>query len=271
MINREEPGMSIIKQCDLLGIQRSGTYYKPRTASEIDLELMEHIDKLHLKDPTLGTRRMAVMLQRMGYKTGRIHVRTLMIKMRIKVIYCRPRTTIFDPAKYKYPYLLSNLQITRPNQVWSIDITYIPMKKGFMYMTAIIDLYSRYILSWSISNTMDARWVTEVVKEAVITYGKPEIINSDQGSQFTSDEYVNYVKSLDSTKISMDSKGRAIDNVFIERFWRTIKYEKIYLNPPCDGIELFNICEQFINYYNYERPHEALNYQSPKLIYKKAA
>ena len=149
--------------------------------------------------------------------------------MRLKTVYCRPRTTVIDPAKYKYPYLLRNLEITRANQVWSLDISYIPMRKGFMYLLAIMDVYSRYILGWSLSNTMEAEWVVDLLRTTVLQHGKPEIINSDQGSQFTSDEYVNYVKSLETVKISMDGKGRAIVNVYIERFWRTIKYDKLYL------------------------------------------
>lgn len=271
MVDKNSKDLSMNEQCNLLNLQRSGIYYKPKSESALNLEIMTQIDKLHIKDPTMGTRRMKVMLQMMGYKIGRTHVRTLMRKMRIKVIYCRPRTTIIDPAKYKYPYLLGNLNITRPNQVWAIDITYIPMARGFMYMTAIMDLYSRFILSWSISNTMDAAWVTDVVKIAVTTYGKPEMINSDQGSQFTSDEYVDYVKNLGSTKISMDGKGRAVDNIFIERFWRTIKYEKIYIHPPVNGIELYKICEEFITYYNFERPHQTIDYQTPEKLYHEAA
>jgi putative transposase len=271
MVDKKSKELSVNEQCQLLELHRSGVYYKPKNESEKDLEIMAEIDKLHIKDPTLGTRRMKIMLRLKGYKIGRTHVRTLMKKMRIKVIYCRPRTTINDPTKYKYPYLLGNLNIVRPNQAWAIDITYIPMSKGFMYMTAIIDLYSRFVLSWSISNTMDAVWVTDIVKEAVRTYGKPEIINSDQGSQFTSDEYVGYIKSLKTTKISMDGKGRAVDNIFIERFWRTIKYEKIYIQPPENGLELFKMCEEFINYYNFERPHQSADYQTPKKMYYEAA
>lgn len=232
---------------------------------------MLEIDKLHTKDTSMGTRRLYRQLQEKGFVIGRAHVRTLMKIMRIRAIYCRPRTTIMDPTKYKYPYLLSNFKIDFPNQVWAIDITYIPMNKGHMYMVGIIDIYSRYLINWSISNTMDAKWVVETVKEAVEKYGKPDIINSDQGSQFTSDEYINYIKSLEHTQISMDGKGRALDNIFIERFWRTIKYEKIHLNPPMDGVDLYNICNDFINYYNYERIHSSLNYKTPNSIYENVA
>lgn len=271
MVELTSKKLSISRQCDVLQIHRSGLYYKEQGVNEKDLMIMKEIDNLHFKDPTLGTRRMRVMLQRQGVKIGRRHVRTLMQKMRLKVIYCQPRTTISDPTKYKYPYLLRSMKVTRANQVWAIDITYIPMQKGFMYMTAIIDIYSRYIVNWSISNTMEADWVTEVVKEAVRTHGVPEIINSDQGSQFTSDEYINYIKSLELTKISMDGRGRALDNIFIERFWRTIKYDKINIEVPSDGLELYRISKEFIEYYNNERPHESLDYMSPTNYYKNVA
>jgi putative transposase len=262
--------ISIKHQCRLLGIQRSGLYYKPKGVGPEDLELMKRIDSWHLKDPTLGTRRMSAFISNEGYSLGRDKARSLMRLMRIKTVYCRPRTTISDKSKYKYPYLLNSLAITRANQVWAIDITYIPMKRGFMYMVAIIDLYSRYIIGWSISNTMDAEWVADVVKEAISIYGKPDIINSDQGSQFTSDEYIGLLKK-NTIEISMDGKGRALDNIFIERFWRTIKHDKIYLYPPMDGKELYRICQQFIKYYNNERLHESHGYKAPAEIYHQAA
>lgn len=268
-----EPGknsLSLAKQCNMLSIHRSGLYYKPRPISGSDHEVMLEIDKLHIKDPTLGTRRMSAMLKQKGYDAGRDKARSLMRKMRIKTVYCRPRTTIIDPARYKYPYLLSNLKISRPNQVWGIDITYIPMRRGFMYMVAIIDIYSRYIVNWGLSNTMEAEWVVKVVAEAIQMHGKPDILNSDQGSQFTSDLYIDLLKDH-KIKISMDGKGRAIDNVYIERFWRTIKYDKIYLNPVNDGIGLYTICQEFINYYNQERLHESLGYQPPIKRYRDAA
>ena len=177
---------------------------------------------------------------------------------------------MIDPGKYKYPYLLNDLVIDYPNKAWAIDITFIPMRKGFMYMTAIIDLYSRYIVNWSISNSMEAEWIRLVVEEAIRQYGKPDIINSDQGSQFTSEAYIGLLKE-NNIAISMDGKGRVLDNVFIERFWRTVKYEKIYLNPPKDGLELYTIVKEFIAYYNDERPHESLDYQPPKTLYHEAA
>lgn len=271
MIEREEGSMSICYQCELLGIARSSLYYTPSKASNKDLQLMEAMDKLYVEDPTRGTRRMTNELRKMGYKVGRCHIRTLMQVMRLKTVYCRPRTTVMDPGRYKYPYLLRNLDIHNPNQVWALDISYVPMRRGFMYLLAIMDIYSRCILGWSLSNTMEAEWVVNTMQMTVNKYGKPDIVNSDQGSQFTSDEYIDFVKSLETVKISMDGKGRATDNAYIERFFRTIKYEKIYLEQPETGSELYNICSQFINYYNERRDHSSIGNNPPILVYQRAA
>ena len=270
LIDRGEGG-SICRQCDLLGIARSTLYYTPSKAKDQDLRIMEELDRLYLEDPTRGTRRMTKELRKMGYQVGRCHVRRLMQIMRLKTVYCRPRTTVIDAAKYKYPYLLRNLDIVRPNQVWALDISYIPMSRGFMYLVAIMDLYSRYIVGWSLSNTMEAQWVVDTLKVAIGQYGKPGIINSDQGSQFTSDEYVDYVKSLETVKISMDGKGRATDNAHVERFFRTIKYEKIYLEHPETGQQLHQVCSQFIHYYNERRDHSSIGDNPPILVYQAAA
>ena len=232
---------------------------------------MKELDRLYLEDPTRGTRRMTKELKKIGYQGGRTHVRTLMQIMRLKTVYCRPRTTVIDPAKYKFPYLLRNLAVVRPNQVWCLDITYIPMRRGFMYLLAIMDIYSRYIVGWSLSNTMEAEWVVSTLKEAIKNHGKPDIINSDQGSQFTSEEYVTFVKSLETVRISMDGKGRALDNVHIERFFRTIKYEKIYLMHPETGIELHKVCSQFMSYYNEKRDHSSIGDVAPIHRYRNAA
>jgi putative transposase len=263
--------MSICKQCELLSVARSTLYYTPSKALDKDLKIMLELDKLYMEDTTRGTRRMTKELRKLGYRIGRCHVRSLMRIMRLKAVYCMPRTTISDPAKYKYPYLLRNLKIVRPNQVWSLDISYIPMPKGFMYLLAIMDVYSRFIVGWSLSNTMEAEWVVNTLKASVVEYGKPEIINSDQGSQFTSDEYVNFVKGLETVKISMDGKGRAIDNVNIERFFRTIKYDKIYLERPENGSELQSVCKQFIHYYNERRDHSSIGDVPPNKAYRRAA
>ncbi len=271
MINKEDGVMSICRQCSLLNISRSTLYYTPSGGNDKDLQVMKELDFLYMEDPTRGTRRMSKELKKLGYQVGRCHVRRLMQIMRIKTVYCRPRTTVIDPARYKYPYLLRNLTIDRPNQVWSLDISYIPMRRGFMYLLAIMDVYSRFIVGWSLSNTMEAEWVVNVLQTAIFTQGKPEIINSDQGSQFTSDEYVTYVKSLETVKISMDGKGRAIDNVFIERFWRTIKYDKLYLLELVTGEQVRQACEEFISYYNYKRGHSSLEDKTPENVYKTAA
>lgn len=271
MIDKDQGGVSICHQCELLDVARSTLYYTPSTRSDDDLMLMKELDMLHLEDPTRGTRRMAKELHKLGHSAGRYHVRTLMRIMRLKTVYCRPRTTIIDPARYKFSYLLRNLSINRPNQVWALDITYIPMPRGFMYLLAIMDVYSRMIVGWSLSNTMEAQWVVNTLKTAISNYGKPEIINSDQGSQFTSDEYVDYVKSLETVKISMDGKGRAIGNVFIERFFRTIKYDSIYLHHPETGNELHTVCTQFINYYNEKRDHSSIGDIPPIKAYRRVA
>lgn len=271
MINKCDKARSICNQCELLGLARSTLYYTPTKTNDLDLKLMEELDRLYLEDPTRGTRRMTRELKKMGYQVGRTHVRTLMQIMRLKTVYCRPRTTVIDPAKYKFPYLLRNLDIIRPNHVWCLDITYVPMRRGFMYLLAIMDIYSRYIVGWILSNTMEAEWVVSTLREAINKHGKPDIINSDQGSQFTSEEYVTFVKKLETVKISMDGKGRALDNVYIERFFRTIKYEKIYLEHPETGYELHRVCSQFINYYNEKRDHSSIGDVAPIQRYRNAA
>lgn len=263
--------MSISKQCELLSVARSSLYYKPCATSIEDLMIMRVMDEMYLEDPTRGTRRYCDDLMLRGIFIGRDKARSLMRIMGIAAIYPKPRTTVIDPAKYKYPYLLRRLNIDHPNQVWQIDISYIPMKSGFMYLCAIIDVYSRYIVGWSIANCMDAAWVVSTVKAAIKTNGKPEIMNSDQGSHFTSDEYVKCLQGYKTIKISMDGKGRAKDNAFIERFFRTIKYEKIYLEPPVDGLQLYEMCEQFINFYNFKRSHSSIGKRPPVEAFRRAA
>jgi putative transposase len=263
--------LSICHQCELLGLAQSTLYYTPSRGNDKDLSMMKDLDLLYLEDPTRGTRRMTKELRKIGYSVGRQHVRSLMQIMRLKTVYCRPRPTIADPGKYKYPYLLRNLEIKKPNHVWALDITYVPMGRGYMYLLAIMDVYSRCILGWSLSNTMDAEWVVEVLRNAVLKNGKPEIINSDHGSQFTSEEYVSFVKSLGTVKISMDGKGRALDNVYIERFFRTIKHDMIYLENPETGNELHAVCKEFINYYNEKRDHSSIGDVPPIVAYRAAA
>lgn len=267
----ESDAASIARQCNLVDLKRSTYYYKPQPVNDKDLKIMAEMDKLHMEDPTRGTRRMMDELFKLDLKVGRQHVRKLMQIMRMKTIYCRPRTTVITPGDYKFPYLLRNLKINCVNQVWAIDITYVPMKKGYMYLFVIIDLYSRYIVGWSVSNTMETSWITQTLMKAISQYGIPEIINSDQGSQFTSEDYVSYIKSLKTCEISMDGKGRAIDNVYVERFFRTIKYEKLYLIQLDTGHDVVKACDEFINYYNCRRNHSSLQKRTPENVYKSVA
>lgn len=268
LVDRDDPEFSVVHQCRMLSISRSSLYYKPEPVNKEALAIMRMMDEMYLEDPTRGTRRYSADLAGKEIFIGRDKVRSLMRIMGIYAIYCKPRTTVIDPAKYKYPYLLRGLKIIKANQVWQIDISYIPMRNGFMYLCAIIDVYSRYIVGWGVSNTMDAEWVVRTFKDAQNANGTPEIINSDQGSQFTSLEWITACQDI---KISMDGKGRAIDNVFIERFFRTIKYEKIYLEPPTDGNHLFELCKNFINFYNFKRSHSSIGKCPPAEAYKKTA
>ena len=266
--------LSIVRQCEVLEIHRSGFYYIPRPMCEEDLRIMRLMDELHMEDPCRGTRRLSDELLEKGVMIGRDKVRRLMQAMRIKAVYCVPRTTVADATKYKFPYLLRDLKIARRNQVWAVDITYVPIRGGFMYMVAVIDLYSRYILNWSISNSMDAEWVVAMVKEAIAMHGKPEILNSDQGCQFTSEAYTALFRkdgAAEGVRISMDGKGRAIDNVFIERFWRTLKHEHLYLAPPTDGVELYTTCKRFVHFYNEKRKHSSIGKVTPAVRYRMAA
>ena len=271
MIDSNSKTLSVSQQCKTLDLNRSTLYYKPVGVNTRDLSMMLELDKLYIEDPTRGTRRMRDELVKLGFTIGRWHTRSLMQIMRMKTIYCRPRTTVITPGDYKFPYLLRNLDISRVNQVWAIDITYVPMNRGYMYLVAIIDLKSRFIVGWSVSSTMESSWVVETLQKAVKQFGVPEIINSDQGSQFTSEPYVSYVKSLINCKISMDGKGRAIDNVYIERFWRTIKYDKLYLEDLQTGHDVYQACNEFITYYNRKRDHSSLQKRTPEMVYNSVA
>jgi putative transposase len=219
-----EPGhtLSMVSQTTLLGLHRSGLYYRPVERDEEDLALMTLLDKQYLKTPFYGYRKMTVFLQAEGYLVNHKRVRRLMRIMGIEAIYCRPNTSQANQAHKIYPYLLKGLSITQVNQVWATDITYVPMPKGFMYLMAIIDLYSRYVLEWSVSNTMESEWCAETLQKALTKHGKPALFNTDQGSQFTADLFVE-VLLANGIQPSMDGKGRAIDNIFIERLWRSVK------------------------------------------------
>lgn len=270
MISSKNADLNISEQCDLLEVSRSSFYYTPVPETELNLELMKKMDEQYFNTPFYGVLRLTAWLQSLGYAVNEKRVRRLMKIINWKTIYRERHTSISNKAHYKYPYLLKELKIERPNQVWAMDITYIPMKKGFMYLTAIIDLHSRFIVHWSLSNTMSAEWCTEVVKFAIEKYGKPEIFNTDQGSQFTSEIFINQLKS-NEIKISMDGKGRALDNIFIERFWRNVKYENVYLNVYENGLDLYKGLAEYFNFYNKERLHQSLGYLTPESMYKRVA
>ena len=239
MVSKDHPKLSIERQCKFLKLHRSGLYYKPQGESRLNLELMRLMDEHYTHHPFKGARRMHTWLTLdKGYKVNKKRIERLYSRvMGLRAIMPGKHTSRRNKEHKVYPYLLRNLTVDRTNQVWAIDITYIPMRKGFMYLVAIIDLHSRYVLNWSVSNSMDAQWCKETLEEAIDVHGHPEIINTDQGSQFTSEIFTHSVLSR-NIKLSMDGKGRAIDNVFIERLWRSVKYESIYLNPPESGVDL---------------------------------
>jgi putative transposase len=246
--------LSIRRQCELLSINRSNVYYKPVPEKPENLEMMNIMDRHLTKHPTEGVKSMVYLLMGMGFIVGPKRIRRLFKIMGRTTMYRRKNLTKLGSKEYIKPYLLKDLKITHANQVWCTDITYIPMRKGFMYMSAIIDVYSRKIVGWSISNTMSAQWCKNVLEEAIRRHGKPEIVNSDQGSQYTSALWTQYLEQ-EGIKISMDGKGRALDNVWIERFWKTIKYEYIYLNPVDDGFELARGVQNHIDYYHQKIHH----------------
>jgi len=266
----KEHSLSIRQQCILLGIHRSGIYYEPKKESAGNLEIMRIMDEHYIKHPTAGVIRMQDLLFSLGLVVNHKRIRRLLRLMGIMAIYPKRNLSKLGLAKYIRPYLLRGLKIDRPNQVWAIDITYIPMKNGFMYLTAIIDIYSRFIVGWGISNSLDAEASLSVMKQAVLDYGKPDIINSDQGSQFTCENWIEQMAKED-VKISMDGKGRAIDNIYIERFWRSLKYDHVYLNPADDGLELYKGIKEYIHYYNYELHHQGISRRRPVDLYKQAA
>jgi putative transposase len=266
MIDRSEK-LSIKKQAELFSLNRTSLYYKPTPISQEELGIKQIIDEIYTKHPDYGYRRMTTILNR-DYHVGinRKRTRRYMREMGIHGFCPGPNLSKRLRGKYVYPYLLRGLKIDRPNQVWSIDITYCRMKQGFMYMTAIIDWYSRYIVGFSVSNTLEKASVVETVKKAVEKYGTPDIMNCDQGSQFTSDEYISVLKE-NGIKISMDGKGRALDNQRIERFFRSFKWEKLYLEEYETGHQLKHIVQEYIGYYNNQRPHQSLNYKTPAEYY----
>ena len=253
--------LTISRQCELLDFPRSTYYFHPREESEENLELMRTIDKYHLENSAFGSRQIAK-----EFGIGRGRAKRLMRIMGIEAVYPKPRTTRPDQRHEIYPYLLRDLEITRPNHVWSTDITYIPMAHGFVYLTAVIDWYSRYILSWRLSNTLEKSFCIEALEDALSTGRQPEIFNTDQGSQYTSVEFTGVLKKND-IRISMDGKNRALDNIFIERFWRTVKYEEIYLNHYDSVWELENRLTRWFDFYCNRRRHSSLDYRRPAEVY----
>ena len=265
MINRHHP-LPLTQQSRLLRLSRSSLYYEPRPTPERDLRLMRKIDKLHTARPFAGSRMLRDMLRLDGEKVGRRHVSTLMKKMGIEALYRKPNTSKRHPGHKIYPYLLRGLDINRPNQVWATDITYLPMAKGFAYLTVILDWYSRKVLSWRVSNTMDNSFCLDALEEAIARYGTPEIFNTDQGSQFTSDAFTGKLKEY-NIRISMDGKGSWRDNVFVERLWRSVKYEEVYLKAYETVTEARRSIGSYLNFYNRERPHSSLDGITPDQFY----
>ncbi len=266
MIERDRPGLSIVRQCALLSLNRSGVYHRPAPESPLNLSLMRLIDEQFLETPYYGARQMARHLRRLGHEVGRKRIGRLMGRMGLASIYQKPRTSVPHPQHPTYPYLLKGLVIDRPNQVWCSDITYIPMRKGFLYLTAIMDWATRKILAWRLSNTLDADFCIQALEEALARHGTPEIFNTDQGSQYTSPRFTEVLKDR-NIKISMDGRGRWMDNVFIERLWRSMKYECVYLHAFETGSELRAGLTTWIGHYNARRPHSALAGRTPDEAY----
>jgi len=266
MIDPANDNLSVTAQCRLLSLSRSSVYYRPKGENALNLTLMRLIDEQFLKTPFYGSRQMARHLRREGYGVGRHRVRRLMRNMGITAVYQTPRTSVPHPAHKIYPYLLRNLSVTRPNQVWCTDITYIPIKRGFLYLIAIMDWHSRKVLSWRLSNTMDTHFCIEALEEALAAYGTPEIFNTDQGSQFTSVDFTGALQEH-GIKISMDGKGRWMDNVFIERLWRSLKYECVYLRAFETGQQARTDIGEWMDFYNHERPHSTFHGRTPHEVY----
>jgi putative transposase len=266
----ENEKISIRGQCELLEVNRSTVYYKPVPESEENLAMMRLMDEHHLEHPTHGVLQMQDYLLSLSFIVNTKRVRRLLRLMGIMAIYPKRNLSKLGLAKYIRPYLLKVLEITGPNHVWAIDITYIPMANGFMYLTAIIDLYSRYIVGWDVFNSLNAENTLEVLKQAIAMHGKPKIINSDQGSQFTCALWTEFVDKAKIT-ISMDGRGRATDNIFIERFWRTLKQDYVYLNPAETGTELYKGLRGYILYYNTQKSHQGIGRITPTKLYHQAA
>lgn len=268
MVDNENSSLSIAQQCRILSIHRSGLYYKPCSEGEENLTILRLLDEQYFKTPFYGVRKLTALLNQQGFAINRKRVKRLMELMGWQTLYRYKSTSKPDKQNRLYPYLLKGLKVTRANQVWAMDITYVPMRKGFMYLCAVIDLHTRYVVNWSLSNTMTAEWCKQVAEEAIESYGSPDIFNTDQGSQFTSEVFTGLLKEK-NIQISMDGKGRAIDNIFIERLWRTVKYEYVYLHAVEDGVQLYDGLTKYFTFYNHQRPHQSLQYKTPESCYLK--
>jgi putative transposase len=270
MIEPEHPTLSIRRQCELVGLNRATFYWRPAGESPLNLQLMRLIDQEYTKAPFYGYRKMTVRLNAVhGYQVNHKRVSRLMELMGLQAVYPRPRTTLPDGQHRKYPYLLRGLIINRPNQVWATDITYIPMPTGFMYLVAIMDWYSRFVLAWQLSNTLDGAFCLDALRLA-LQQGQPDIFNSDQGSQFTADTFTKELETA-GIRISMDGRGRYLDNIFVERLWRSVKYEDIYLKEYATVPALTAGLKDYFHLYNYERPHQNLQYRTPAVVHQGGA
>lgn len=266
-IDKRNACLSLNEQFGLLGVSKTAYYYDPVPENEENLLLMEMIDKVFTDHPYYGSRRMTVTLQKQGQEVNRKRVVRLMRQMGLEAIYPKGKLSQPDEKNKKYPYLLRDVVVARPDQVWSTDITYIPVKGGFLYLTAVIDWRTRFVLSWRLSNTMDVSFCLEALEEA-LTLGRPEVFNSDQGSQYTSRDFTGVLESH-GIKISMDGKGRAFDNIFVERLWRTVKYEEVYIKRYESGLDAERGLRAYMKFYNEERPHQALEYETPGFVYRR--
>ena len=267
MIDRDH-GLSISRQAKVLGISRGSIYYWSRPIPDADLTLMRRMDELHLEYPFAGTRMLQGLLKAEGHEVGRLHIRALMRKMGIEALYRRPKTSQPTPGHKIYPYLLRNLTVRQPNHVWAMDITYVPLARGFVYLAAVVDWFSRKVLAWRLSITLSADFCMEALEEALARHGRPEIFNTDQGSQFTSTDFIKVLQDAE-VAISMDGKGAWRDNVFVERLWRTIKYEEIYLKAYTSVPEARAAIGRYLAFYNGTRPHSSLGGQTPDQAYLK--
>ena len=265
MIDRSHD-LPITKQAKALNISRGSVYYLPRPVPEADLAIMRRLDRLHLEFPFAGSRMLRGLLAAEGCKTGRRHVKTLMKRMGIEALYRRPRTTKPEPGHKIYPYLLCGMEITRPNQVWAMDITYIPMARGFVYLAVVLDWFSRRVLAWRLSITMEAAFCVEALEDALARHGRPEIFNTDQGSQFTGAAFTDMLAD-NGVAISMDGRGAWRDNVFVERLWRSVKYEEVYLRAYDSVSDARNSIGCYLDFYNRRRPHSSLDGSTPDQAY----